>query len=124
MALLDLHDRYQIQHPDTAVVVVTKDVKWWSALSDVDWDMFLSSSSDVSEFTDVATSFIGMLEDTIIPTIKVRSFPNQKPWVDGSIRDTLHCCLQLRPRIRPDGRIQRGVLRTAASGEGHQEETV
>jgi len=29
-----------------------------------------------------------------------------------------HCCRQLRPRIRPHGRIQRGVLQTLASGEG------
>jgi len=30
-----------------------------------------------------------MLADTIVPTVKVRSFPNEKPWVDGSIRGTL-----------------------------------
>jgi len=44
--------------------------------------MFRSSSSDVSEFADVVTSFIAMIEDTIVPTVKVRSFPHQKPWVD------------------------------------------
>jgi len=26
-----------------------------------------------------------MLEDTIVPTVKVISFPNQKPCIDGSI---------------------------------------
>jgi len=59
-------------------------------MSDLDWNMFLSSSSDVSEFTDVVTSFIAMLADTIVPTVKVRSFPNQKPWVDGSIHYALN----------------------------------
>jgi len=34
----------------------------------------------------MVTSFIAMLVDTIIPSVKVRSFPNQKPWVNGSIR--------------------------------------
>ncbi len=29
-----------------------------AALDDVDWDMFRASSSDVSEFTDVAVSFV------------------------------------------------------------------
>ncbi len=29
-----------------------------AALDDVDWDMFRASSADVSEFTDVALSFI------------------------------------------------------------------
>ncbi len=31
-----------------------------AALDDVDWDMFRASSSDVSEFTDVALSFVNM----------------------------------------------------------------
>jgi len=39
---------------------------------------------------EVVTSFIAMLEDTIIPTVKVRSFPNQKTWVDGSIGASLN----------------------------------
>jgi len=52
--------------------------------------MFRFSSSDVKEFTDVVTSFIVRLLDTIIPTVKVRSFPNKKPWVDGSIHDALN----------------------------------
>jgi len=76
--------------------VVTREVKRWSdqidvdirdAMSDFDWEMFRSSSSDVSEFTDMVMSFIATLVDTIIP---MRSFPNQKPWVDGSIRATLN----------------------------------
>jgi len=56
----------------------------------VDWDMFRSSSSDIREFTDVVMSFIAMLENIIVPMVKVRSFPNQKLWVDGSIRATLN----------------------------------
>jgi len=77
----------------------TSVVKQWSdqvdddirdATSDVDWDMFRSSSRDISEFTDVVTSFIATLADTIVPMVKVRSFPNQKPWIDGYIRATLN----------------------------------
>ncbi len=46
---------------------VKREVMRWSshseamlqaALDDVDWDMFRASSSDVSEFTDVAVSFV------------------------------------------------------------------
>ncbi len=49
---------------------VKREVTRWSshseamlqaALDDVDWDMFRASSSDVSEFTDVALSFINTL---------------------------------------------------------------
>ncbi len=42
-----------------------------AALDDVDWDMFRASSSDVSEFTDVALSFVNMLTEQAIETIAV-----------------------------------------------------
>jgi len=66
---------------------VTREVKRWShqivadhrnTMTDVDW--FRSSFSDVSEFTDVVTSFIAALTDTIDPRLKV----------DGSIRNALN----------------------------------
>ncbi len=51
---------------------VKREVTRWSshseamlqaALDDVDWDMFRASSSDVSEFTDVAVSFVNTLTE-------------------------------------------------------------
>ncbi len=61
-----------------------------AALDDVDWDMFRASSSDVSEFTDVAVSFVNMLTEQATETITVRSFPNQKLWVDRTICDAVN----------------------------------
>ncbi len=49
-------------------------------------DMFRASSSDVIEFKDVALSFVNMLTEQATETITVRTFPNQKPWVDRKIR--------------------------------------
>ncbi len=57
-----------------------------AALDDVDWDMFRASSFDVSEFTDVAVSFVNTLTKQAVETITVRTFPNQKPWVDRTIQ--------------------------------------
>ncbi len=74
---------------------VEKEVTRWSShseamlqasLDDVDWDMFRESSADVSEFTDVALSFINMLTDQATETVTIRTFSNQKPWVDRTIR--------------------------------------
>ncbi len=59
-----------------------------ASLDDVDWDMFRASSADVREFTDVALSFINTLTDQATETI--RTFSNQKPWVDRSIRDAVN----------------------------------
>ncbi len=63
-----------------------------AALDDVDWDMFRVSSSDVSEFTDVALSFANTLTEQATETMTVRTFPNQKPWVDGTIRAAVNKC--------------------------------
>ncbi len=78
---------------------VEREVTRWSphseamlqaALDDVDWDMFWASSSDVSEFTDVTLSFINTLTEQATETVTLRSFSNQKPWVDRSIRDAVN----------------------------------
>ncbi len=78
---------------------VKREVTRWSshseamlqaALDDVDWDMFRASSSDVREFTDVAVSFVNTLTKQATETITVRTFPNQKPWVDRTIRDAVN----------------------------------
>ncbi len=61
-----------------------------TALDDVDWDMFRASSSDVSEFTDVALSFVNMLTEQATETVTIGKFSNQKPWVDRTIRDAVN----------------------------------
>ncbi len=78
---------------------VEREVTRWSShseamlqasLDDVDWDMFRASSSDVSEFTDVALSFVNTLTEQATETVTIRTFTNQKPWVDRSIRDAVN----------------------------------
>ncbi len=78
---------------------VEREVTRWSShseamlqasLDDVDWDMFRASSADVIKFTDVAVSFINTLTDQATETVTIRTFSNQKPWVDRSIRDAVN----------------------------------
>ncbi len=61
-----------------------------AALDDVDWDMFRANSSDVSEFTDVALSFVNTLNEQATETVTIRTFSNQKPWVDRTIFDAVN----------------------------------
>ncbi len=57
-----------------------------SALDDVDWDMFRASSSDVSEFTEVAVSFVNTLTEQATETITVRTFlTRNRGWTDQSV---------------------------------------
>ncbi len=60
------------------------------ALDDIDWDMFRVSSSDVSEFTDVALSFVNTLTGQATEIVTIRTFLNQKLWVDRSIHDAVN----------------------------------
>ncbi len=52
------------------------------ALDDVNWDMFRASSSDITEFIDVALSFVNTQTEQATEKITIRTFPNQKPWVN------------------------------------------
>ncbi len=61
-----------------------------AGLDDVDWDMFRVSSSDVSEFTDVALSFVNTLTEQATETVTIRTLSNQNPWVDRTIRDAVN----------------------------------
>ncbi len=89
-----------------------------ASLDDVDWDMFRASSSDVSEFTDVAVSFINTLTDQATETVTIRTFSNQKPWVDRSIRDAVNhrtadaLLIQRWSFVGKHERIQNIVLRS------------
>ncbi len=78
---------------------VEREVTRWSShseatlqasLDDVDWDMFRASSSDVSEFTEVALSFVNTLTEQATETVTIKTFSNQKPWVDRTIRDVVN----------------------------------
>ncbi len=61
-----------------------------ASLDDVDWDMFRASSSDVSEFKEVALSFVNTLTEQATETVTIKTFSNQKPWVDRTIGDAVN----------------------------------
>ncbi|KAK1803599.1 hypothetical protein P4O66_021017 [Electrophorus voltai] len=58
-------------------------------LDEADWDMFRHSTDDVCKFMAVV-GFIGKLVDDMISRATVKKFPNQKPWVDKTIREALN----------------------------------
>jgi len=60
------------------------------ALDSADWDMFrCSSGGDINEFTEATVGFIGKMVEDTTPTTTIRTFPNQKQWVDKTVRDAL-----------------------------------
>lgn len=112
--------------------VATREVKCWSAqseamlqdaLEDVDWDMFRASANDVNEFMDVAVSFVSMLAEEIIPTVRIKDVPKSEA-VGGQIdprcseRQDRH--IQLGSCNWRNERLQSGVIRRPARSERRQ----
>ncbi|KAK3526235.1 hypothetical protein QTP70_018513, partial [Hemibagrus guttatus] len=59
------------------------------ALKDADWDMLQCSFDDINMFTEAVVGLIGKLADDTMQKTTIRTFPNQKPWVDKTIRIAL-----------------------------------
>jgi hypothetical protein len=51
------------------------------------------SSNGIEEYTTSVIGFINKCINDIIPTVTVRTYPNQKPWITGSI------CTELKARV-------------------------
>ena len=53
------------------------------------WNVFPDSSNGIEEYTTSVTGFINKCIDDVIPTVTVRTYPNQKPWIKGNIHTKL-----------------------------------
>ena len=49
-------------------------------------------SDGIEEYTTSVTGFINKCIDYVVPTVTVRTYPNQKPWITGNI------CTELKAR--------------------------
>jgi hypothetical protein len=53
----------------------------------MDWDMFrIATSNNIDEYADSVSGFISKCIGDIVPIATIKTFPNQKPWIYGSIR--------------------------------------
>jgi hypothetical protein len=51
--------------------------------------MFQDSSVGIEEYTTSVIGFINKCINDIVPTVTVRPYPNQKPWITGNIHTEL-----------------------------------
>lgn len=55
-----------------------------------DWEMFKKScGDDLNEWTDVTCSYIAFCRDMIVPYKQVKIYPNNKPWITKTVKDSL-----------------------------------
>ena len=75
---------------------VTWSIKKWSDEADtklqdcfaiIDWNMFRDSSNGIEEYTTSVTGFINKGIKYVVPTVTVRTYPNQKPWITVNIKE-------------------------------------
>ena len=72
-----------------------RSIQRWSNQSDstlqdcfdqVDWDMFrIASDNNIDVYTDSVSKFISKCIGDVTPSVTIKTFPNQKSWIDGSI---------------------------------------
>ena len=51
--------------------------------------MLRDSFDGIEEYTTSVTGVINKCIDDVVPTVTVRTYPNQKPWITGNIRTEL-----------------------------------
>ena len=56
-----------------------------------DWEMFQEDyGDDIEGLTQCVTDYIKFCEESVVPTKKVRCFPNSKPWINRDIKVLLN----------------------------------
>ena len=63
--------------------------KLQDCVASTDWNMLRDSSDGIEEYTTLITGFINKCVEDIVPTVTVRTYTNQKPWITGNIRTEL-----------------------------------
>ena len=49
----------------------------------------VASERNIDEYTDTVTKFIRKCIGDVVATVTIKTYPHQKPWIDGSIRAKL-----------------------------------
>lgn len=53
-------------------------------------DMFrVASENNIDLYADSVSEFIRKCIGDVVPTVTIKTFPNQNPWIDGSMRAKL-----------------------------------
>ncbi|KAI3375358.1 hypothetical protein L3Q82_021851 [Scortum barcoo] len=66
-----------------------------SALQDcfecTDWEVF-KEGTDLDGYTSSVLSYLKFFTDAVLPTKTIKVFPNQKPWLDSTVKPLLKAC--------------------------------
>ena len=74
---------------------MTRSIRKWSdatlqeGFGSRDWNMFWDSSNGIEEYFTSVIVFINKCTTEVVPTVTIRTYPNQKPWITGNISTEL-----------------------------------
>ncbi|KAI4884158.1 hypothetical protein NFI96_005463 [Prochilodus magdalenae] len=102
------HSRPSLQQPYRQLLKqappVSKTIKVWTEETDLvlqdcfdttDWEVFRTAAVgedctvDLEDYASGVTSYISTCIETIVPTKRCRTYPNQKPWINCDVRSML-----------------------------------
>ena len=77
---------------------VIRSIQRWTEQSDealcdcfqtTDWGIFRDAAVNIHEYTEFVLGYICKCIDDVVQRMNVRTFPNQKPWVNGEVSSAL-----------------------------------
>ena len=98
-----------LQAKTKAGAPVTRSITKWSddedamlqdCFASTDWNMFRDSSNGIEKYTTSVIGFINKCIDDVGPTVTVRTYANQKPWITGNIRIKLKASVSSLSRFQ------------------------
>ena len=51
--------------------------------------LWVASENNIDVYTATVTEFIRKWKGDVVPTVTIKTYPNQRPWIDVSIRAKL-----------------------------------
>ncbi|KAI3360589.1 hypothetical protein L3Q82_002452 [Scortum barcoo] len=95
-----LEGHQALDHQSHRTRPTTRTVQVWteeasSALQDcfecTDWEVF-KEGTDLDGYTSLVLSYLKFCTDAVLPTKTIKVFPNQKPWLDSTVKPLLKAC--------------------------------
>ncbi|KAI3360605.1 hypothetical protein L3Q82_002474 [Scortum barcoo] len=93
-------EKERVFMPSAKTRPTTRTVQVWteeasSALQDcfecTDWEVF-KEGTDLDGHTPSVLSYLKFCTDAVLPTKTIKLFPNQKPWLDSTVKPLLKAC--------------------------------
>ncbi|KAJ8046645.1 hypothetical protein HOLleu_05396 [Holothuria leucospilota] len=74
-------------------------VKQWSSeaidelqasLDLTDWEVFIESTQSIDELTQTVTGYTNFCVDCVVPTKRIKVYPNNKPWITKEVKSIIN----------------------------------